>query len=157
MLTKLLKILLLFILLIIVLIALLYGHRDLPLSDLKEKYATFPSSFVSIEGMDVHYRDEGNPADTIPIVLIHGTGASLHTFDDWTDQLKNEYRVIRMDLPAFGLTGPFPHRQYTIERYVLFIEQFLSAMGIERCIVGGNSLGGEIAWRFAVKNPPGSR
>ena len=136
-----------------IIISMIHGHRDLPLNELKEKYAGTPSSFISVEGMEVHYRDEGNIADTLPIVLIHGTGASLHTFDDWTDQLKKDYRVIRMDLPAFGLTGPFPNRTYTIEQYVNFVEQFLSTIGVNQCILGGNSLGGEIAWRFTLENP----
>jgi pimeloyl-ACP methyl ester carboxylesterase len=152
-LTRFISIILLGVILLVLLIAILYGHRDLPLVQLKEKYAQSPSSFVPIDNMDVHYRDEGNLTDTLPIVLIHGTAASLHTFDDWTDELKNDYRVVRMDLPAFGLTGPFPHRQYTIENYVVFLEHFLSAKGINKCILGGNSLGGEIAWRFAAKNP----
>ncbi len=139
--------------LLVLLIAILYGHRDLPLSVLMEKYAQSPSSFISIDNMDVHYRDEGKLTNTLPVVLIHGTAASLHTFDDWTAELKNDFRVVRMDLPAFGLSGPFPHRQYTIENYVVFLEHFLSAKGINKCILGGNSLGGEIAWRFTVKNP----
>lgn len=93
---------------------------------LKEKYATKTSSFVAINGMDVHYRDEGIKSDSIPIVLIHGTGASLHTFDTWTGELKKTKRVIRMDLPAYGLTGPFPNRNYSMDNYVKFIKTFLA-------------------------------
>jgi pimeloyl-ACP methyl ester carboxylesterase len=85
--------------------------------------------------------------------LIHGTGSSLHTFNDWSAELKHEFRVVRMDLPGFGLTGPFPNRNYSIQNYVVFVEHFLSSKGIKRCILVGNSLGGEIAWRFTVKNP----
>ena len=109
---KVLKRVLLSIVLIALVIVVLFGYRDIPLNDLKSKYATAPSSFISINGMDVHFRDEGNKTDSIPIVLIHGTGSSLHTFDDWADNLKEDYRVIRMDLPAYGLTGPFPDRNY---------------------------------------------
>ncbi|MFT7033125.1 MAG: pimeloyl-ACP methyl ester carboxylesterase [Cyclobacteriaceae bacterium] len=152
-LTRLIKILLLSIGLLAVFIVSFYGFSDIPVNKLKVKYAQPPSSFISINGLDVHYRDEGILADTLPIVLIHGTGSSLHTFNEWSAVLKNEYRVVRMDLPAFGLTGPFPNRDYSIENYVVFIEQFLSSKGIKRCILSGNSLGGEIAWRFTVKNP----
>ena len=151
--SRLIKIILFSIGLLVILIAVFFGYRDIPVDELKVKYANAPSSFISIDGMDVHYRDEGNLADTVPIVLIHGTGSSLHTFNEWSAVLKNEYRVIRMDLPAFGLTGPFPNRNYSIENYVDFVEHFLSSKGIKRCILGGNSLGGEIAWRFTVKNP----
>jgi pimeloyl-ACP methyl ester carboxylesterase len=137
----------------VLLICLLFGYADKPVDDLTSKYALPPSEFVQIEDMNVHYRDEGNPLDSLPIVLIHGTASSLHTFDDWTITLKNNYRVVRMDLPAFGLTGPFPDRNYSIDHYVSFLEEFLAARGIKHCILGGNSLGGQIAWRFTLKRP----
>lgn len=132
---------------------LFYGHRDLPLKDLKAKYAPSPSAFIGVNGMEVHYREEGKLNDSIPIVLIHGTGSSLHTFEAWTKVLKKDYRVIGLDLPAYGLTGPFPNREYSMEHYVEFIGAFLTALGIEKCILGGNSLGGGIAWRFASQYP----
>ena len=135
------------------LLGLMFGYKDIPVNDLKAVYAPVPSSFISIDGMEVHYRDQGNDKDVLPIVLIHGTGASLHTFDPWTEQLKSQYRVVSMDIPGFGLTGPFPDRDYSMDRYVSFVEQFLNAKGIQKCIIGGNSLGGSIAWQFAVKNP----
>ena len=130
-----------------------FGYRDIPLEDLKETYATTPSSFISVDEMDVHYRDEGKATDSIPIVLIHGTGSSLHTFNDWTTQLITKHRVVRMDLPAYGLTGPFPNRNYSIDNYVLFIKHFLKELGIKRCVLAGNSLGGNIAWRFTTEYP----
>ncbi|MDC3132755.1 alpha/beta hydrolase [Flavobacteriaceae bacterium] len=139
--------------LLAIIIVLLFGYRDIPLEDLKTKYATAPSSFVAVDGMNVHFRDEGDSTDATPIVLIHGTGSSLHTFDDWTRQLKNDHRVIRMDLPAYGLTGPFPDRNYSMDHYVNFIKNFLNALGIKKCVLGGNSLGGGIAWNFTTKYP----
>jgi len=138
---------------LVILICLLFGYRDVPIDELVDKYGQAPSAFIELDGMKVHYRDEGNRQDTLPIVLIHGTGASLHTFDEWTDVLQRSRRVIRMDLPAFGLTGPFPDRDYSIEHYVDFMQSFLVAIGIEKCILGGNSLGGHIAWRFTLVRP----
>jgi len=138
---------------LLLLISLLFGRLNKSVDSLKDKYAQAPSAFVSVEGVEVHYRDEGNPEDSLPIVLIHGTGASLHTFEDWAQELKKEHRVLRMDLPAFGLTGPFPDRDYSIDHYVAFLEAFLLAKNIDRCILGGNSLGGSIAWRFALDRP----
>jgi pimeloyl-ACP methyl ester carboxylesterase len=137
----------------LVFVCLLFGYRDKSVEDLKAKYAQAPSAFVPVDGMYVHYRDEGNSLDSVPVVLIHGTGSSLHTFDDWTATLKKDKRVVRMDLPAFGLTGPFPNRNYSIDHYVSFLEAFLATRGINRCILGGNSLGGLIAWRFTLKRP----
>ena len=103
--------------------------------------------------MDIHFRDEGVQTDTIPIVLIHGTGASLHTFNAWSDSLKKLHRVIRMDLPAYGLTGPFPDGNYTIAHYTALLKDFLTALNIKQCVLVGNSLGGEIAWNFTLEQP----
>ncbi len=138
---------------IVLIVIVIFGRQDLPFSFLKEKYAQSPSSFISVNGMEVHYRDEGNLNDSIPIVLLHGTGASLHTFDAWVENLKESKRIIRMDLPAYGLTGPFPERNYAIVNYVSFLKSFLSEKGIKHCILGGNSLGGLIAWQFTLENP----
>jgi pimeloyl-ACP methyl ester carboxylesterase len=151
--TKIIKIFLFSIGFLAIIIVSLYGYRDIPLEELKAKYAPAPSTFISVNGMDVHFRDEGDAADSIPIVLIHGTGSSLHTFEDWTTQLKQDYRVIRMDLPAYGLTGPFPDRNYSIDNYVGFLMHFLNSLEIKKCVLGGNSLGGGIAWSFAAKYP----
>jgi pimeloyl-ACP methyl ester carboxylesterase len=131
---------------------LLFGYQDRTVEDLKEKYAKSPSQFLSMDGMEVHFRDEGVQSDTLPIVLIHGTGSSLHTFDAWTETLKQKRRVIRMDIPAFGLTGPFPDRDYSIEHYVAFLDNFLNEIGVHKFILGGNSLGGQIAWNYTLKN-----
>lgn len=150
---KFLKIVLITILVLVAVAAVLFGHKDKPLQELKGKYAAYPSAFIAVDSMQVHYRDEGNKTDSLPLVLIHGTGASLHTFDDWAALLKNKKRVIRMDIPAFGLTGPFPDREYSIDHYVDFIKHFLSALGIKKCILAGNSLGGQIALNFTIRYP----
>lgn len=135
-------------------ISLFFGYIDRSVDDLKDKYAGYPSSFIELDGMQVHYRDEGLKRDSLlPIVLIHGTGSSLHTFEAWTSELKSQRRIVRMDLPAFGLTGPFPDKDYTIAHYVEFIQHFLVAKGIKKCILGGNSLGGNIAWQFTTQYP----
>lgn len=149
----LLKLTLSFIFTLLLLVIICFGYTDLELDLLKEKYAQPPSSFISIMDMNVHFRDEGNPQDSLPIVLIHGTGASLHTFDAWAEGLKRDRRIIRMDLPGFGLTGPFPNRDYTMVHYVEFIGTFLTKLNIDSCILGGNSLGGQIAWNYTVVHP----
>jgi pimeloyl-ACP methyl ester carboxylesterase len=147
------KIILSLVLVFILLVVLLFGYNDIPLEKLKSKYTNTSSSFISVKGMDVHYRDEGSQTDTLPIVLIHGTGSSLHTFDYWTDSLKLSNRVIRMDLPAYGLTGPFPDRDYSMNNYTAFLNDFLKALKIKHCVLVGNSLGGQIAWNYSLMRP----
>mgnify|MGYP001328541757 CR=1 FL=1 len=126
---------------------------DLSAEYLKEKYTDEHSSFININGIEVHYRVEGQSDDSIPIVLLHGTGASLHTWDDWVKMLAPQKKVIRLDLPAFGLTGPNPDRLYTMEFYSQFMIKFLDSLSIYKCILGGNSLGGGIALQTAAIIP----
>jgi len=130
-----------------------FRTSDIPVEALKEKYAPAPSKFITVQGMDVHYRDEGKPGDPLPIVLIHGTGASLHTWEPMVAELKASYRVITLDIPAFGLTGPNPKRDYSAEFYTSFMQAFLKALSVDSCIMGGNSLGGSIAWNYALSYP----
>tara|TARA_B100000767_G_scaffold1818_1_gene1826 strand:+ start:284 stop:1234 length:951 start_codon:yes stop_codon:yes gene_type:complete len=136
----------------IVLIISFFGYQDIPLDILRKKYMNSSSSFLLVDEMNVHYRDQGDKKDSIPIVLIHGTGSSLHTYDNWTKELIINHRVIRMDLPGYGLTGPFPNRDYSYNNYVAFLKVFLEKIGVKSCILAGSSLGGNIAWRFTIEN-----
>jgi pimeloyl-ACP methyl ester carboxylesterase len=126
---------------------------DQPVSALQAKWAPPPSQFIAVRGMQLHLRDEGPRDDPMPIVLLHGTGASLHTWDGWTRELERERRVIRFDLPGFGLTGPSPDGVYTIESYVDTVLAVADALHLQRFVLAGNSLGGYVAWATAVLHP----
>ncbi len=126
---------------------------DRPVESLRARWAPPPSTFLAVRGMQVHLRDEGPRDDPAPVVLLHGTSASLHTWDGWTLALREKHRVIRFDLPGFGLTGPSPDGVYTIESYVAFVTAVLDALGVEQVVLAGNSLGGDIAWQTAVAHP----
>lgn len=141
--------------LVVVLIAALsfLYKSDIPLEELKKQYTNEESKFISIDGVNVHYRDEGNKNDSLPLVLIHGTSSSLHTWDSIVPALLNKKRIIRLDIPAFGLTGPHPGRDYSITFYNQFIDSFLSTIGVQQYIIAGNSLGGSIAWNQALSYP----
>lgn len=147
--TKMKKLLLGFVLLLSILLIVLY-KADIPSEKIKSKYGDTSSRFIQMMGMEVHYKDEGNPDDPLPIILIHGTSSSLHTWDSLVLRLKEKKRILRMDLPAFGLTGPNPERDYSIDYYNRFIDSFLVRMKIDSCILAGNSLGGSIAWHQAL-------
>ena len=126
---------------------------DIPVAALKEKYQKSNSAFIDIDGMPVHYIIEGKSDDSLPIVFIHGTSASLHTWDTLSSLLKTNKKIIRFDLPAFGLTGPNPLNQYSFNFYNQFIDEFLLKLNVTKCIVAGNSLGGSIAWNYAIASP----
>lgn len=126
---------------------------DRPVSELRARWAPPPSAFVDIEGLQVHLRDEGPRSDPNPIVLLHGTSASLHTWDGWTAVLKTQRRVIRFDLPGFGLTGPFPDGDYRPAHYLHFMGALFEKLGIKSCVLAGNSFGGQVAWLTALAYP----
>ena len=107
-----------------------FSERDIPIEKIKFTYANESSSFMPIMGMNVHFRDEGNIADSLPLVLIHGTSSSLHTWDSLTSVLlsssNGKKRIIRLDMPGFGLTGPSPENVYTFTYFSTFLDSFLN-------------------------------
>jgi pimeloyl-ACP methyl ester carboxylesterase len=123
---------------------------DQPLSELRARWAPPPSVFISVQDVDVHLRDEGPRDDPSPIVLLHGTSASLHTWEGWATALRTTRRVIRFDTPGFGLTGPSPDGNYTIECYAGFVLAMIDKLGVRHCVIGGNSFGGYVAWVTAL-------
>lgn len=126
---------------------------DRQLGQLVGRWAPEPSSFVELDGMQVHMRDTGPREDNLPIVLLHGMSSSLHTYEGWQTALQGKHRVISVDLPGFGLTGPSPQGDYRIDAYVRFVLRFLDTLNVKRVILVGNALGGEVAWQTAVLAP----
>lgn len=98
-------------------------------------------------------RDEGPRDDPTPIVLLHGTGSSLHTWDGWARQISQARRVIRFDRPGFGLTGPDPANRYDMEASADFTLRLLDLLGVTRFVIAGNSSGGRVAWHVALIAP----
>ncbi len=130
-----------------------FFQPDKSLEELTPTYTNHQSRFISLYGMNVHYRDEGVKNDSIPLVLIHGTSSSLHTFEKMIDSLRNHRRVITLDLPGFGLTGPNEENYYSYNYYTQFLGAFLKFIDVSVCDIGGNSLGGGIAWYYTVAHP----
>ena len=132
---------------------LLNRVADRSVADLSVRWAPPPSQFIDVLGVPLHFRDEGPREDGLPIVLLHGTSASLHTWDGWASALSGERRVIRFDLPAFGLTGPSPSGDYSVESYVQTLIAFLDSLHVHKCVLVGNSLGGHVSWVAALLHP----
>ena len=130
---------------------------DRPVETLVARWAPPPSDFIEVRGQIVHVRDEGRRDDPLPLVLIHGTSASLHTWEGWVRALRGQRRVISFDLPGFGLTGPFGGEyapgDYRGDTYARFVVDLLDMLKVQRAVIGGNSLGGEVAWRTAYLAP----
>ena len=126
---------------------------DLPRDTLVERYTNAGSQFVTLEsGVEVHLRDEGC-ATCDAVFLIHGSNASLHTWERWTVQLGQRWRIVSIDMPGHGLTGATSDGDYTIERAAGVIEEVRAHLGIDRLHLAGNSRGGAISLRYAVDHP----
>lgn len=107
---------------------------------------------LTIDGANVRVRIEG-PEDAPPIILMHGFIYSLETWDAWAAALKADHRVIRFDLLGHGLSGPDPQQRYSPDERAAFVGAVMDALDIDRAVIGGNSLGGLAAWRFAATEP----
>ena len=125
---------------------------DLSRQDLELKYATSPSQFALVGGLRVHYRDTGTK-NAQAVVLLHGFGSSLQTWDEWSSVLERNFRVVRLDIAGFGLTGASPDNNYSDEADVKRLANFLNQIGVQNPILIGHSMGGRIAWNFASEYP----
>ena len=144
------------VLIIIVIVAgtlIIFRTPDTDPAEMRAKYGGSPSQYVDLGGgLTVHLRDTG-PRDAPVLVLIHGSNASLHTWEPWAERLGNRYRVIRFDLPGHGLTGANPTHRYATADFVDVVERVRAKLGLARFALAGNSMGGGVAWHYALAHP----
>ena len=149
---------------------------DVPLHELNERYAVrvqpnmvedgetdpplpYRSHYILLDSPPndehlypmVHYVDNGGPGPVL--VALHGIMDSAHAWQGWMQEIGADYRIVALDLPGFGLTGPFLGGEYSPEAWVAFLDTFVETLGIERFHLAGNSLGGMIAWHYALEYP----
>lgn len=124
-------------------------YRDRSLDELAA-YRLPQSQFLALQGMQVHYCDEGQGP---VLLLLHGLGDSLHTWAAWVAYLKADFRIIRLDLPGFGLTGPHPEDDYSLPASLQFLNAFAEALNLSAFHLAGSSLGGYFAWQWALEAP----
>ena len=125
---------------------------DLDRADLERQYARATSQFVQTPGLRTHVQIDG-PAQAPVVLLLHGFGSSLHTWDAWGQGLVKEYRVVRLDIAGFGLTGPAASNDYSDEADVQRLLAVVDQLGLSRMTVVGHSMGGRLAWHFAAAHP----
>ena len=121
-------------------------------SALEARYARAPSVFLDAGGLRLHVRDTG-PRGAPVVIFLHGFASSLHTWDDWAANLESDHRVIRYDLPGFGLTGADPSGDYTDARGIDILLALMDRLGVAHATLVGHSMGGRIAWTFAALHP----
>jgi len=114
--------------------------------------AAYPGTYRNVGSLRLRLRDSG-PRDAPAVILLHGFGASLDTWEPWAQALSARFRVIRLDLPGFGLTGTDPTGDYSDARATQILLDLMRQLGIDRASLIGNSMGGRIAWTFAALHP----
>lgn len=139
---------------LVLLIAFLFFYKgDLTKEQLADRYIKPTSKFIKLSnGAEMHYRDEGNP-DKAVLVMVHGGFGSLQNWEGWIEPLKNDYRLISMDLLGHGLTGGYPDKIYMRYSNRDAIHELLQKLNVEKYTVAGNSFGGGIALEIALKYP----
>lgn len=135
--------------------ALAQGPSQIGLEDLREKYADNGSRFVTIDGADIHYRDEGQGP---VVVLLHASYFNLLAWDQLTEELVNDHRVIRFDFPNVGLSGPEtkepPGGKFNlIERNVEVLSGLVEELGLDQFALVATSSGGSVGFRYASRFP----
>lgn len=126
------------------------GIRSIPLETLKEKYHVSDANFLRVQGIDIHYKDEGQGP---VLVLLHGICASLYTWDGWVDAMKDRYRIIRLDLPGWALTGSVGADAVNLDKMMSVLKDFFDMMAVDSFYLAGNSMGGYFAWNYGLKHP----
>ena len=125
-------------------------YSDIPVEDLKAQYTNEYSQFVEVDGMQVHYQRKGKGH---PLVLVHGFSGHVWNWREWMEHLPNDFELIAMDLPGFGLTGPHPDGNYSTQMSIDFLDQFLTKIGVDTFHLAGNSMGGSISWAYTLAHP----
>lgn len=126
---------------------------DLTKQELIDKYANEKSFFYFLpSGVEVHVRDQGNK-NKPPLFLLHGSNASLHTWEPLVAQLKDDYRLISFDLPGHGLTGATPQEDYSNIAMANFTREVIELYDFKSVTLVGNSMGGAVALRYALMYP----
>lgn len=121
---------------------------DIPDELLLDKYAGAKAEFMDLNGIKLHYRDQGNRGGEV-IVCLHGSQSSLHTWEGWVEQLKSEYRLITIDLPGHGFSSPMPHDDYSYAAITALLHRFIRRLRLPSITLVGNSYGGTIAIHYA--------
>lgn len=124
----------------------------LSLSELRHRYADPASRFMTIKGLEVHYKDEG-PRGAPVMFMVHGSNSSLRTWDVIAAQLKTRYRIIRYDIPGYGLSGRISDEAARTVQPVDIAEGLIDALGVRRITFVGVSSGGTMGMYLAARRP----
>lgn len=121
--------------------------RDIPLDTVKQKYTDEQSKFIEIDGFEVHYKDEGTGE---PLLLLHSLNTTLQDWDKVATALSENFRVIRLDLPGFGLSSYNKSFDFKIDTYIYFLKKFTTRVGLKQFNLMGAGWGADLAWHYSI-------
>ena len=111
----------------------------------------FPVKYVTLDdGRKIAYVDEGKGDDTI--IFVHGLGSYLPAWKKNIIKLRENYRCIAIDLPGYGKSSKEIHSGQ-MDFYADVIEEFAAKLDLEKIVVAGHSMGGQIGMVAALKYP----
>jgi len=99
-------------------------------------------------GIEINYVSEGSGP---PLMLVHGVGAELHSWDAIAERLSRQFRVIRLDLRGHGRSSRIENCR--LEDFLEDVSLVLDTLGVEKTHLAGFSLGGMIAQAFVLAHP----
>lgn len=105
------------------------------------------SRFVVADGMRWHVQQMGQGPD---LVLLHGTGASTHSWRDLMPILAQRFRVTSMDLPGHAFSAMPPAAQMSLAGMSRLVRSLLSELAVEPALMVGHSAGAAVAVRMAI-------
>ncbi|CAE6907136.1 2-hydroxy-6-oxo-2,4-heptadienoate hydrolase [Paraburkholderia nemoris] len=122
---------------------------------LEARLARFPAQQIWLASQRaVSYRDvDSAESEALPLVLLHGIGSGAASWVQQFEVLGDKRRVLAWDAPGYGASTPVEADSPAASDYATVLKQWLDALGIERCVLLGHSLGAIIAGAFAVANP----
>lgn len=122
----------------------------LTIEELRALYGDEESRYMEIGGVEVHYKDEGSG----PVLfMVHGSLSSTRTWDRITEILKSDYRIIRYDIPGYGLSGRVSDEAAANVQPVEIAEQLVERLGVKKLTFVGVSSGGTMGMYLAAKRP----
>ena len=104
---------------------------------------------IDVVGARVNYVEMGEGS---PIIFVHGLSGAWQNWLETLPHFARTHRVIALDLPGFG-ASPMPPWEISIPSYGRFVRDFCERVGVDRCSLVGNSMGGFIATEVAITDP----
>ncbi len=115
-------------------------------------WTPLPVQHIDVGGVDIAYVDSDPTSAAVPLVFIHGLSSSIGFWEHQLPRFATDRRVLALDLPGYGASGR-PDAAYTPPWFAQVIADWLAALHVDRAVLIGHSMGGQIALTFALRHP----